>query len=232
MFCDTEAPLKMIRLSFFAFAFLAVACTQASVDVAGGSSSIVEPTEPETGNTDAGPAPTVGPRIASVTANGTGCPNDATYSAQIAEDGQSVTIQLHGYNVSVARGDSFSIQDCSIALKISDAAGHAYALASLDASGWASLQGEGMKADETLKYYFQGNPGANVTRVKPFTTGPGADYSFDNVLAPEEVVWSPCGGGRDINVQSRKVLRNNTEKTGYGFIGSETLRLRLASRGC
>src|SRR5687767_14951649 len=65
-----------------------VGCAANAGDAETNSSAVVgpddskEPTDPA--------KPTVGPRIESIRANGTGCRGDASYSAQIAPDGKSV----------------------------------------------------------------------------------------------------------------------------------------------
>jgi hypothetical protein len=228
------------RLLILGVSSLAIAaCSQAAGSPDPNESSpsaIVEPNDPVSPNHD---PPPVLPRITAVEARGTGCPDDATFESEIADDGQSVTVRLHAYDTRVTRGEAFSIQDCTISVKVAGVDGYRYALAGFAASGWASLQGEGMRGDETIKYYLQGDPVANETRVRAFSNGAGARYDFGEQFAgdkmpadQETTVWSPCGGGRDVLVQSRKVLRNNTEKTGYGFIGGSAIQLQLASRRC
>jgi hypothetical protein len=181
---------------------------------------------------DGGAAPS-GPHIAAVRAHGTGCPNERTYEVKIAPDGASATIALRAYDVSVSRGEAFSIEDCSFAIDVAGTAGHAYSLETFESSGYASLRGTGVNAEESVKYYFQGNPVASETRQKHFTDGAaGADYSFANQFGGDSAVWSPCGGGRALNLQSRLVLRNNADKSGVGYISPSSVKVRLAFRRC
>jgi hypothetical protein len=180
---------------------------------------------------DGGAAP--GPHVIGVRANGTGCPNDKTWESKVSPDGTSAMVELRAYDVSVSRGEAFAIEDCVLSVQIGDSAGYAYTLESFESSGYASVRSAGVRGEESVKYYFQGNPVASESRTKEFASGTtGAPYTFSNQFAGESAVWSPCGGGRDLNVLSRVVLRNNPEKTGQGYISPQSVKLQLHWRQC
>lgn len=224
----------LYRSAMAAFAFGALGstsgCAASADDAASGSAAVVGPEGSKDPSVPSEPAG--GPRIESVRANGTGCRGDAAYSAEIAPDGKSVIVSLATQEVSVARGEAFALADCVISLRIADAAGHRYAIASFEGAGYASLHGTDMKSTETVTYSIQGDALASTSRAKELVGAVGGHrYTFGDAFG-DDAVWSPCGGGRDVNVTDGIVLRNNPEKTGYGYVGAWTLKLALASRAC
>jgi hypothetical protein len=177
------------------------------------------------------------PRITRVRAHGSGCPSDGSYAATVAPDGQSVSVELLAYEVSVGPGKAMAIQDCTFSIHVEAGPGHAYAIGALDSVGHASVEGAGVRGEETLKTSIQGNPTPSESRSKEFLSGPpgadaGASYSAAYVFPADGAVWAPCGGGRDLAVQSRIVLRNNPEKSGQGRASPSSLKLKLLTRLC
>jgi hypothetical protein len=184
---------------------------------------------------DGGEAPPLatGARITAVKALGTGCPNERTWAATIADDGQSASLELRSYDATVSHGDALAVADCTITVQVGGATNQAYTLGSYDSTGYASLRGDDVHGQESVKYYLQGNPLASESRTKDFTSGDaGADYTFANPFGGDTAVWSPCGGGRDIIVQSRLVLRNNADKSGQAYLKPGTVKLQLQSKTC
>ena len=184
------------------------------------------------GDGDGDGTATAKPRVVTVRANGTGC-REGQWESQISEDGTSVTLKLDHHFAHVGRGEAFSINDCTISLDVEDAAGHAFTLDAAEADGFAHLSGAEVNARRSLKYYFMGDPTAAESREQVFTSdGPGAPYAWSAGVGGEEAIWSRCGGGRALNVQTRLVLQNNADKSGWGYVGAQTMRLRLKSRPC
>ena len=82
-----------------------------------------------------------------------------------------------------------------------------------------SLDSEGMSVRQYVKHYFQGAavPGVeHIREVTEPTAANGGAYLLRDSIEADELVWSPCGGGRDLNVATRIVLKNNAAKTGTG----------------
>jgi hypothetical protein len=229
--------------SFFCLALFpvaAIACGQSATrsgdgEVAAlGNDPAPAPTGSGTssGGRDGGSA-TSGPRITAVKALGTGCPNERTWAATIADDGQSATVDLRAYDATVSHGDGLAVADCTLTVSVSSVAGVAAALGSYESDGFASLRGDGVSGEESVKVYVQGNPPASETRVRSF--GPsdgGGDYAFATTFGADSPAFGPCGGGRDILVQSRLVLRNNADKSGQGYIKPGTVKLQLQTKPC
>src|SRR5262249_51822155 len=137
------------------------------------------------------PPPPAGSRITAIKALGTGCPNERTWAATIADDGQSASLELRSYDATVSHGDGLAVADCTITIQVGGATGQVYTLGSYDSSGYASLRGDGVRGEESVKYYFQGNPTQSESRTKEFTSGAaGGDYTFANPFGGDTAVWS------------------------------------------
>jgi hypothetical protein len=163
------------------------------------------------------PAPLV-PRLVAVTANGTGCPA-GTWSASVAADGSSFRVGLTGMTATVAPGSSFTIKDCQLAIDVEVPAGLQFALSEIGFFAKETLDSDGMSVRQSVKHYFQGDPADGVEHARE-VAGPRSNspwsYGLRDRIAEADAVWSPCGGGRTLNVQTRLFLRNNPEKTGQG----------------
>ena len=232
----------MRSFSFFFLALTAVAaaaCGQSATKAGDGEVAALgnDPAPAPTGSgtstgRDGGPASS-GPRITAVKALGTGCPNERTWSASIADDGQSATFELRSYDATVSHGDGLAVADCTLTISVSSVPGVATALGSYESDGFASLRGDGVSGEESVKIYVQGNPTASETRVRSF--GPsdgGGDYAFATTFGADSPAFAPCGGGRDILAQSRLVLRNNADKSGQAYLKPSTVKLQLQTKSC
>jgi hypothetical protein len=155
--------------------------------------------------------------VASVTANGTGCPA-GTWAGQISEDGQSFLVTFQAYEATVFPGVAFAIKDCTLGINIKTPSGLSFAVTSFKHAGFASLSKEGMSAKQTAKYYFMGDP-VGAPTLSATLTGPYDDiFVIEDDVAIENQVWSPCGTERTLNAQTRLVLYNNADKSGVGFL--------------
>jgi hypothetical protein len=217
---------------FVVIATLAAACSSSSGRSADEQAVLAN----DPGRADGGsatPPDLSRPRIAAVKALGTGCPNERTWAATISEDGQSASLELRSYDATINHGDGIAVADCAIALQIASTAGYAYALASYESDGFASLRGDGVTGQESVKVYVQGNPLLAENGSKSFAASDGGgDYTFVNGFGTDTKAWSPCGGGRDLNVQSRLVLKNNADKSGQAYVKPATVKVQLQSKAC
>jgi hypothetical protein len=177
------------------------------------------------------------PRITHVRAHGSGCPSETSYQATVAPDGQSASVELRAYEVSVGPGKAMAIQDCTFSVRAESGPHHAYAIGALESVVRASVEGTGVRGEETLRTSIQGNPTPSESRSKEFVPDPsggdaGTSHAASYAFPADGAVWSPCGGGRDLAVQSRIVLRNNPDKSGRGQVSPSTLKLTLTTRAC
>lgn len=165
--------------------------------------------------------------VASITANGTGCPSGA-WSVSQAADGTALGVDFLGYEARVEPNTtSFAIKDCMLALKVDGRPGETYALTSALYTGSASV-GAGTNAELSTSYAFQGDPSASTTGGQSFASQAAAAFTFQDDIPESSLVWSPCGVTRDLNITTR--LRVT------GGVGSVSLAklsgIKLATRAC
>jgi hypothetical protein len=156
--------------------------------------------------------------FANVTANGTGCPA-GTYNTSISSDGLTFTTTFSQYETSVDETQSVSAKDCQLAIKLRSPAGVSVAVSDFSYTGYAFLD-RGVELRQTANYYFQGTP-LRAESSRTAIVGPYDDsFLFKDTVTTADMVWSPCGLERDLNVVTRLRLRNsnNPRRTGYGNV--------------
>ena len=209
----------------------AAGCSQDTSDV----DSSVDSTEALTNGIDV-PNPN-GSYFAKVTANGSGCPA-GTWDASISDDGQTFTMRFSSYETTIDPGQAIAVKDCQLAIKLHSPQGLSYSVSNFYYSGYAFLDQAGMTAAQTAKYYFQGNPLASSENRSDLRGPLDKEYVFSDKIGTVDLVWSKCGLDRDLNVATRVMARNNTRKTGSGYIsnttvdGSVELKFKLSWRRC
>ena len=81
------------------------------------------------------------------------------------------------------------------------------------------------------KYYFQGAP-VQAQEARTELIGPYDDtYTFEDIVRTTDLVWSPCGVERDLNVRMTLRLTNGGREDGYINLGDD-LRLTFAWKKC
>ena len=171
------------------------------------------------------PAPD-GVFFASVTANGTGCPR-GTWDVNIDPSGQTFTLTFSAYETLVNPGQLISIKDCQIGVQLHSPQGLSFSVSDFFYSGYAFLDRAGMKATQTAGYYFQGNPVQSVS-ARTDLSGPfDDDYIFSDQIGVADLVWSPCGVERLLNIPTRIIAKNNFAKTGTGYLNTLAVDAQL-----
>jgi hypothetical protein len=187
----------------------------------------------ETTTQDLAAAPQ-GAKIASVIANGSGCPA-GTWEAELAPDGVSLAVHFRAYSASVTPGQSVAVASCIVAIDLIPPAGYEYAVNSFVYTGFVDLDSAGMRATQTAKYYFSGNP-LPAKELRTDMNGPyDSAYVFTDRVDARDLVWSSCAVSRRLQSQSRLIVQNNARHDGTGgaLINSELVfRYGLSWRRC
>jgi hypothetical protein len=200
-------------IAAFAISFAAVGCTTETTDSTGETTEAV-------GTAVAVPNPS-GAYFAKVTANGSGCPA-GTWDAAISDDGKAFTVTFSAYEATVEPGKSFSVKDCTLAIDLKTPTGFSFSVTDFHYQGYAILDKAGMTARQTAKYYFMGNP-VPAVELRSDMKGPYDDsYVFSDSIGVADMVWSPCGESRRLNAQTRLIVRNNTSRSGSGYLNTAT----------
>ena len=171
------------------------------------------------------PAPNV--YFASITANGTGCP-DGSWDVGISPDGQTFTLAFSAYEAQVTSGQAVDMKNCTLdvnlASKDSSADGLSFAVASFYYQGYILLD-QGMVARQSASYYFdeEGDHDEH-DQSENNVTGPfDNSYLFQNDLQAGRQVWSRCGAADTLHIKTQIMLRNNPQNSGDGYINHSTV---------
>ncbi|MGG8405724.1 DUF4360 domain-containing protein [Streptomyces sp. 12297] len=147
------------------------------------------------------------------TVNGSGCPRD-TAAVAVSQDNTAFTVTYSQYLAQVGGGvpATAARRNCQLNLVVHVPHGFTYAIASADYRGYASLA-RGANGTAKASYYFQGSP-QTASREHPF----GGPYD-DNWQATDstdwaQLVWAPCGGQRNFNINTELRVRPGTSAPG------------------
>lgn len=171
-----------------------------------------------------------GAYFVSVRANGTGCPA-GTWATSISPDGKRFRVTFSAFEAVVSKHMSLAIKDCQLGIKLKSPSGFSYAVTDFSFQGYAYLE-KGQSARQIARYYFQGAP-VQSEEARAELVGPYDDtYVFRDTVRTTDIVWSPCGVERDLNVRMTLRLNNGAEKKD-GYINLyEALNFQLAWRRC
>lgn len=163
--------------------------------------------------------------IKDISYNGSGCPI-GTVAENVAPDKQAFTLTFAEYIAESAPYLSLSDarKNCQLTINLNVPQGWQFSIASFDYRGFAYLE-EGMKADYSTSYYFQGGYGTG--RIRRTAYGYFDDiFQFRDQVGLESLVWSPCGVERALNVNTSVFVRN-ADKNNYpdseGIIGTDSI---------
>lgn len=143
-------------------------------------------------------SPLQGASVEVVTVNGSGCP-EGSVDVGRARDG-SISLR---YEEFLARtGEGASVLDfrknCALSLQVDGPDGYSFAVRGVDHQGVAYLQ-DGVTGLLRTNYYIQGST-EDSTQEETFE-GPYASLvSATENLSTDELVWTPCGEERNINI--------------------------------
>jgi hypothetical protein len=233
---------------------LLCAATAIAASVAGcaspdASTAIAHEDEAETLGLQAPPQSTApikdpnGVWFGSVTANGTGC-RPGTWNTSISEDGLAFTTTFSEYVVEIAPTNFQATKDCTLTIKMNSPGGISYAVSEFYYSGYA-LTEPGVTVEQTALYGFQGTSVSTTNQnrtvlPKPPETSYDADFVFRDTVETSDLVWSPCGTTRELNIRTRLTLKNGQNgkprANGYANLaavdGNTRLEFRLAILRC
>ena len=174
-----------------------------------------------------------GAYYASVRANGTGCPAGTTSTA-ISSDGKKFRVEFSAYYVELTSmpEEPQVTKNCSLSFKFHRPNGFSFAVKSFAYQGYAFLE-QGVQASHWARYYFAGSPVPPTNSNRVVVTGPyDDDFVFRDEVETSDMVWSPCGTARDLNVYTVLQLRNSKpRRAGYATV-QYAADLELAWRGC
>ena len=137
---------------------------------------------------------------------GTGCPA-GTVSTVLSPDAKSLSLIFDQYEVSAGgtTGRSYDRKSCNVAIPVHVPNGYSVSVLSVDYRGFNHLPGRGT-SQFNVEYFFAGGRGPTFRRS--FNGPLDSDYTINNQLVAEAMVWSPCGA--DVNLRTNASMRVNT----------------------
>jgi hypothetical protein len=144
------------------------------------------------------------------TIEGSGCRANTSF-AQLASDGQSVSILLSHYAAMTNETHNRVRQACGFALPIEAVPGKSVGLYQVDFRGWAYVPDNQRSYGRFRnEYFFAGQRGP----VSSKQYGPGADEPIytSTTIEVQSVIWSPCGGSTNFRINSDLIAYRGVEE--------------------
>jgi hypothetical protein len=174
---------------------------------------------------------------ADVTANGSGCPA-GTWSTSISEDGTAFTTTFSEYAAEIDLKQVFATKNCQLAVKLHTPNGLSVAVNHFSYQGFASL-GDHVTGKASVKYYWQGQPSPDIKNgTFNFAAGFDSEFIRQQNVTTADLVFSPCGTVRDLNVATRLELRKPKTREEFGHLdmsavdGEVTFQLGFVFQTC
>lgn len=148
---------------------------------------------------------------------GSGCAADST-TGSLPVDGNAFDIEWQDFTAAV--GDGVPVREkrknCQVNLDLDVPDGWQYAVESIDYSGAVKIESD-VQAIAGSAYYFQGD--AATVRFNTLFDGPEDRAFLIRDIVPDSAkLWSPCGGGRSLNINFQVRLDNSADSTAAGRI--------------
>lgn len=150
----------------------------------------------------ADPPPTDKIVIDVITVNGTGC-TPGTAAVAVSPDNTAFTVSYSAYTAQVGVGAAATDfrKNCNLNLLVHVPQGFAYAVASANYRGFASLAA-GATATQRANYFFQGQSTSGLI-VHNLPNGPFLDdWQTTDTTDIASLVFSPCGAQRNLNINT------------------------------
>lgn len=149
---------------------------------------------------------------------GNGCPAGSA-SAVVSPDGKSLSIIFDQFiaEAGPASGRTMDRKSCNIAVPVHVPNGYSISIIAVDYRGFVSLP-QGATARLTAEYFFAGMRGPQF--AKDFRGRQDSDYTFNNALGVQAMVWSPCGADVNLRVNAGMMVRNTSYQDAMATVDS------------
>lgn len=160
--------------------------------------------------------------IDGISYGGTGCPQYSV-SNMVSSDRKAFTLLFDEFVAEIGPGvpRAENRKTCQITLDLRFPQGWSYSIVKLDYRGFAGLD-RGIAGKQQSTYYFMGE--SRTARAFTDINGPiDDDYHYTDRLGVDQVVWSPCGANRPLNIKAEVRLRNKNRRAYPDATGIMTL---------
>ncbi len=149
---------------------------------------------------------------------GNGCPNGSA-SATLSPDGKSLSVIFDQFvtEAGPASGRTLDRKSCNIAVPVFVPGGFSVSILAVDYRGFVGLPA-GASARLQAEYFFAGMQGPRF--AQDFRGRIDQDYTFNNTLGVQAMVWSPCGADVNLRVNASMMVRNTTRQDALATVDS------------
>lgn len=149
---------------------------------------------------------------------GNGCPA-GTASAVLSPDGKALSIIFDQFVTEAGQGSGRTMdrKSCNIAVPVHVPNGFSISILAVDYRGFVSLP-QGATARLQAEYFFAGMRGPVF--AKDFLGRQDTNYTFNNQLGVQAMVWSPCGADVNLRVNASMMVRNSGYQTAMATVDS------------
>jgi hypothetical protein len=159
--------------------------------------------------------------IGNLVAGGTGCPQGSV-GVDLSAGYDSLVFQFDNFVAEVGPGISPAQQRkfCQINLDLNAPAGWQYGLRAVAVNGYAELD-QGVSGLIQSEVYFSGASSTSAKSESELVGPLWSSYEVEHAWGDEEMVWSPCGASRALNVKTVIRLDNQRERSLRGLLTAE-----------
>lgn len=149
---------------------------------------------------------------------GNGCPNGSA-SATLSPDGKALSVIFDQFlaEAGPASGRTMDRKSCNIAIPVHVPNGFSISILAVDYRGFVSLP-QGATARMQAEYFFAGMTGPRF--LQDFRGRMDQDYTFQNTLGVQAMVWSPCGADVNLRVNASMMVKNTTYQDAMATVDS------------
>lgn len=149
---------------------------------------------------------------------GNGCPSGSA-SATLSPDGKSLSVIFDQFlaEAGPASGRTMDRKSCNIAVPVHVPNGFSVSILAVDYRGFVSLP-QGATARMQAEYFFAGMTGPKF--AQDFRGRMDQDYTFNNTLGVQAMVWSPCGADVNLRVNASMMVRNTSYQDAMATVDS------------
>ncbi|SMF29255.1 DUF4360 domain-containing protein [Pseudobacteriovorax antillogorgiicola] len=160
--------------------------------------------------------------IKKITWAGSGCADSTAVGSNISADAQAFTLTFNSFSAEIGPGIPLGDRrsKCKIKVDLRIPGGWSYALFDVDYRGEVALE-EGVNATFNSQYYFQSRSSDRVI-FESHLQGEIFDFfQRRDTVGISDVVWSPCGKNRALNIESEVSLdTDHSDRSGAFYIDS------------
>ncbi|MFZ4405356.1 MAG: DUF4360 domain-containing protein [Pseudobdellovibrionaceae bacterium] len=140
---------------------------------------------------------------------GNGCPAGSA-SATISPDSTALSILFDQYIAEAGNttGRRVDRKSCNIAIPVHVPQGYSVAVFQVDYRGFNLVARNGGFTRLNAEYFWAGTRGPTFSRT--FYGPQNQDYTFNNGLVAQTLVWTPCGADVNLRVNSSIMAQSNS----------------------